>query len=196
MTNPAKKSGRRVDRRVLRTQRLLHGALVALVQERGWDAVTVQDVCARADVGRSTFYIHYADKEELLISGFEALKKSLREQAAARDEPLGFTLALLEHTTEYENVVRVLAGTSTAQVVQRAFADVVAELVEEDLARQVPAGPLREAAARYLAGAFCELLRWWGGWGDRRRRAPAVEVDEIFRMLTIPVLRELRRTAR
>jgi hypothetical protein len=104
------------------------------------------------------------------------------------------TLALLEHTTEYENVLRGLGGNSTAQVVQRAFADLVAELVDEDLAPHVPDGPLREASARYLAGAFGELLRWWGGWGQRRRRAPAVEVDEIFRRLTMPVLRELRRS--
>lgn len=185
----------RVDRRVQRTQRLLRSALLELVQQRGWDEVTVQDVCERADVGRSTFYVHYADKEELLISGFEALKNELQKQAARIDEPLAFTLALLEHVTEYQGVIRALTGTGALQVVQRKFMDVVIALVEDDLRQISEVDPLREAAARYLAGAFWELLRWWGGWGAQRRNTPAVAVDQIFRRLTRPVLRELRRAS-
>ena len=50
-----------VDRRVRRTQRQLRDSLVTLILERGWDAITVRDVCEHADVGRSTFYVHYAD---------------------------------------------------------------------------------------------------------------------------------------
>lgn len=186
----------RVDRRVQRTRRVLRSALIELVQQRGWDQVTVQDVCERADVGRSTFYVHYADKEELLISGFEELKSELRKHAATREEPLGFTLALLEHTMQYQSVVRALTGTGTLQVVQRKFMEVVIALVEDDLRRITGMDPLREAAARYLAGAFWELLRWWGGWGEQRRHTPAITVDQIFRQLTRPVLRELRRASR
>src|SRR6185437_2006254 len=66
------------DRRVERTQRALREALIRLVLERGWDDVSVQDVCARANVGRSTFYLHFADKEELLVSGFGGLQEALR----------------------------------------------------------------------------------------------------------------------
>jgi AcrR family transcriptional regulator len=192
----AKKAEPRRDRRVARTHRLLREALLSLAKERGWDEVTVQDVCERADVGRSTFYLHFADKEELLVSGFDDLRKEMRERAAARGGPMGFTLALLEHTTQYEWVLRALTGTRTAQVVQHEFMNVVIDLIEEDLAQHVPPGELRAAGARYLAGAFYELLRWWGGWGDRKKRAPAVEIDDVFRTLTAPVLHELVRSAR
>jgi AcrR family transcriptional regulator len=174
---------------------VLRQALIKLIQERGWDEVTVQDVCEHADVGRSTFYLHFADKEELLVSGLGDLRSALREHAAARPGPLGFSLALLEHTTEYEGVLHVLLGTRTSQVVQRAFVDAVVALMDEDLAHIVPAGPLRDSAARFLAGAFYELLRWWGGWGEKRRRSPAVDIDKVFLRLTAPVLRELRRAA-
>src|SRR5262249_48157020 len=93
---------RRPDRRIQRTRRTLHEALLALIRERGWDAVTVQDVCARADVGRSTFYVHFADKEELLLSGFAELRQSLRSHLAdGRRKRLGFTFALLEHAEEH-----------------------------------------------------------------------------------------------
>jgi AcrR family transcriptional regulator len=54
------------DRRVRRTRQALQDALFTLMTEKGYDAVTVQDTIDRADVGRSTFHSHYADKDELL----------------------------------------------------------------------------------------------------------------------------------
>ena len=187
-----KKSVKGTDRRVERTQRSLRKALIELVNQHDWEAVSVQQVCERARVGRSTFYAHYADKEELLISGLRELKTALREHAARRGEPLGFTLALLEHTTEYQGVLRALTGTRTALVVQHEFTALVSELVEEDLAAYPLAANQREGAARYIAGAFCELLRWWGGWGGHRRRASSKDVDDLFRSLTLPMLSALR----
>jgi AcrR family transcriptional regulator len=179
------------DRRVQRTHRLLHHAVLELIRERGWDAITVQDVCERADVGRSTFYVHFADKEELLISGFGELRKEL--QAAARAEPtrpLAFTRALLEHTHRYEPVYRALLGRRTAQVVYGAWIDIVTELLDEDLAKVMPAGALRDAAVRYLAGAMWELLSWWS---EQPKRASAINLEETYRRLSMAVLRELRR---
>jgi AcrR family transcriptional regulator len=176
---------------VQRTQRLLHHAALELLHERGWDAITVQDVCERADVGRSTFYVHFADKEELLISGFAELRKQLRAAAVAEPaKPLAFTRALLAHTHEYEPVYRALLGRRTAQVAHRAWIAVVTELLDEDLAKIVPAGPLRSATVRYLAGATWELLSWWS---EQSKRAPAINLDETYRRLTMAVLRELRR---
>ena len=181
------------DRRVLRTQRLLREALIRLIHERGWDQITVQDVCERADVGRSTFYVHFADKEELLVTGFGDLRKQLRERATGqRGKPLGFTLALFQHAREYQPIYRALLGRRTAQVVHRAFLDVLIDLLNEDVAAFSPAGPLRDATVRYLSGAFWELLQFWA---TRLDGSPALEVDEIFRRLTMPVLRELSKLA-
>src|SRR6202012_5392571 len=58
-----------MDRRVRRTRDLLHRALLDLIAEKGYPHITVQDILDRADVGRSTFYTHYRDKEDLLRSG-------------------------------------------------------------------------------------------------------------------------------
>jgi AcrR family transcriptional regulator len=179
------------DRRVQRTRRLLHAAVVALIRERGWDAITVQDVCERADVGRSTFYVHFADKEELLVSGFGELSQQLRAAVVGgAGKPLAFTRALIAHTHEYEPIYRSLFGRRTAQVVYRAWIDVVTQLLDEDVAKLAPAGPLRDAAVRYLAGAPWELLSWWS---EQPKRSGAPDLDEIFRCLTMPVLRELRK---
>ena len=47
---------RRIDRRVARTRASLQDALIALIPELGYTSITVEDICARANSGRSTFY--------------------------------------------------------------------------------------------------------------------------------------------
>jgi AcrR family transcriptional regulator len=161
------------------------------VLERGWDGVSVQDVCQRADVGRSTFYLHFADKEELLVSGFGDLRKTLRAHVAPdSQEPLGFTTSLLEHAREYEPLFRTLVGRRTAIVVQRAFMEVIRELVASDLGFDGAATRTQEAAIAYVAGGFWELLGWWL---EHDKRASSAEVASLFKRLTAPVLREVRR---
>jgi AcrR family transcriptional regulator len=59
------------SRDVQRTRRLLLNSLIDLILERGYETITVQDIIDRANVGRSTFYAHFQDKEDLLFSGFE-----------------------------------------------------------------------------------------------------------------------------
>ena len=66
-----------LDRRVRKTREALHSALASLVVAKGYDAVTIQDVLDAADVGRSTFYSHFAGKEALLRSGFDRLRAEL-----------------------------------------------------------------------------------------------------------------------
>src|SRR5439155_17535842 len=88
-------------------------ALLALVAERGWDAVSVLDVCERADVGRSTFYTHFAHKEALLLSGFDELREFLRADAKTvrgRSSSLPFLRGLIEHVQENRRMFRLLMG--------------------------------------------------------------------------------------
>src|SRR5689334_7156318 len=63
--------GKKTDRRILRTRDRLGDALIALIQEKPFDQVTVQEVLDRAGVGRSTFYLHYRDKDDLFLSDAE-----------------------------------------------------------------------------------------------------------------------------
>src|SRR5260370_17924001 len=90
------------DRRVQRTKKLLHKALMSLILEKKYESITVQEILDRADVGRSTFYMHFRDKDELLFSGFQYLQSFLESvpEASATipgksDERITrFTLAL------------------------------------------------------------------------------------------------------
>src|ERR1041384_7324401 len=78
---PLAASLKKTDARVRRTRDALGDALVALMQEKSFETITVQDVLDRAHVSRSTFYTHYSDKDDLLMSDaeefFEALSMAL-----------------------------------------------------------------------------------------------------------------------
>lgn len=177
----------RDDRRVRRTHAALRGALVDLTIERGWDRFSVQDLCERADVGRSTFYLHFADKDEVLAGAFADLGKELRAQLAhsGAARPLAFSRGLLDHAHEHLRVYRALVGRRAAHVVQGKLRALVFELVHEDVAARLPAGTRREGVAAFLAGALFEVLIW-----SLEARPPiaAEEADALFHELAAPAL--------
>ena len=59
-------TNQKVDRRIQRTRQLLEDALIALILEKGYDKITVQNIVDQANVGRSTFYSHFLDKDDLM----------------------------------------------------------------------------------------------------------------------------------
>ncbi len=193
---------RNVDRRVQRTKQLLREALVALIRERGFDALSVQDIIDRANVGRATFYAHFDNKEDLLLSGLEGLRSSLRElqaQALARrgadDERLfAFSRELFEHVDAYRDVFRAMAGDRSGALVRQAFGRILADLVKGDVGAMVSrsgAGSIpADAVVQFTAGALFGLLMWWL---EARARPGAAEMDALFRRLAIPALKAASR---
>ena len=103
------------DRRVRRTRKLLHSAFLELVVEKGYDKITIQDILDRADVGRSTFYVHFRDKEALLSASFDDMRHQLEEAltaipvSKAVDVTLPATL-LFEHAQRHQQIYRALCG--------------------------------------------------------------------------------------
>jgi len=182
------------DRRVQRTRRLLHEAFISLILERGYDAVTIRDVVERAGVGRSTFYTHFADLEEVLV-GWPPGHRWLREFAAggpSEQRPLGFTRALLEHVDEHRRIWRALVGKRGGLAVKQRFRQSLLEVVREDVAAL--AGKQRaevvDGIVHYVAGAFMELVFWWL---DARTALAPADVDAIFHRLTAPALAAIAR---
>ncbi len=177
-----------------RTRRTLREALLALLLERGWDAVTVQDVCERADVGRSTFYTHFADKEELLAGGLDDLKAGLRHSLAPAEpgHPLPFLHGLLQHAGENQRLFRALVGKRSGEAVLKRFRGLLLELVREDLAAgsQRTFALAREPTAQFIAGGLVQLLAWWL---DGRPPLPTPEIEAQATSFVTAVLRAARR---
>ena len=185
---------RSADRRALRTRAALREAIVALMTERGWDEIAVQDVCERANIGRSTFYSHYANKEELLIGGLKDLRIGLQAQYKQRNTAdivstqsvgLQFAPGLIQHAHEQRKLFRALIGRRSGYVVQQRFREMLIRLVTDELSQSTTAIP-RQAAACFLAGGFMEILAWWV---DQRTPLPSSRIVEIFNELAVPVCR-------
>lgn len=182
------------DRRVQRTRKVLQDALVELMLEKGYEAVTVQDIIDRANVGRSTFYAHFLDKQALLQSGFEQLHQFLAElvvvpaAASGTDRPaLCFSLAMFQHVESYHRVWQAIVGKQGGAIVQREIQRLFADLVQQELAALVPSGaPLPVPLAvvvEYTVSAYMGLLAWWL---EQKLPCSAAEMDRRFRALTMP----------
>lgn len=190
----ASPNSRIVDRRVQRTRRALRDAFHALMAERGWDNVSVQSICERADIGRSTFYMHYDSKEQLLERGLDDLRQALRRSVCRneRGQPdvLPFLRGLIEHAHEQRKLFRALIGRRSGHVVQMRFKDMVLGLVREDLDR-FAANWRRDAAAHCLTGALVELLAWLA---ETRHPVHIDEVEHQFRRSIRPGIAGLEKS--
>jgi AcrR family transcriptional regulator len=150
------------DRRIGRTRRLLADALIALVLERGYERLTVQDVLDRADVGRSTFYAHYRDKESLLLACFEELRAGLAaalcDRPAGRADPASVAALLFDHAERQRPVYRALCGRESGRVVLRHLHGLLADALRPGVAGS---GARAEAVVQACASAAVGLLSWW-----------------------------------
>jgi AcrR family transcriptional regulator len=152
------------DRRVRRTQSLLARALLALIAEKGYDAITIRDITERADIGYATFFRHYRDKDELLRDVADVVINELLElleaQQPGTDAALVGTL-LFRYIQEHSEVVRVLLGTRgpvslVQHVIQRGSESVLRQN------RPRPGSPVpAEVAAHHIVAASIALIQWW-----------------------------------
>ncbi len=171
-----------------RTQEALVFALVELVLEKRYDAITIQDLLDRADVGRSTFYFHYRGKDDLLLRSFERMLEGL-DEAMKPDASAGRVAPVRElfgHVGEFRVFHRAL---SRAHMLDRLYQVGTTQLART-IARRLAASPPRPGAesvpvavvAQAFAGALFALLRWWVDEG-----APYTpeQMDEMYHAMRL-----------
>ena len=175
---------RKADERARRTRARLGSAFVALIHEKPIEDVTVQNVLDRASVGRSTFYLHFRDKNDLLLSQLEVFLEtmstslSVRKEISRRVVPVA---EMFEHIENQRKLYRILADAGRLNdffdLAQGYFARSIEHRLRES--RRLPKIPQGELAARAfaLAGSLLSLLRWWL---DHGAKEPPGEMDELF----------------
>jgi AcrR family transcriptional regulator len=185
---PLAELGKKTDARVRRTRDALGDALIALMQEKPFDTITVQDVLVRAHVSRSTFYAHYSDKDDLLMSDseefFEALSMALSAHGDKSDRVFPvkeFFTHLADVQPFFKALVKSGRFQENMELARGHFArGIERRLSELPRARSIPAGELPAIAFTH-AGALLSLLTWWL---DRGMRESPEQMDELFhRML-------------
>ena len=174
----------RVDRRVRRTRDQLGGALVALIVEKPFDTITVQDVLDRAGVGRSTFYAHYRDKDDLFLSDVDEFFEGMATMLSRREDPsdrVAPVRELFAHVAEARSFYDALVTSDRIPEVLELGRGHFARGIERRLC-ELPRGRSigaqhRAAVAHALAGSFLSLLTWWI---DRNMPGSPEEMDDLF----------------
>ncbi len=177
------------DRRSQRTHRLVISAMLELMAEKSYDAITVQDLLDRANIGRSTFYSHYFDKEDVLASLAEQMLEMLSQQFSQRNAGQGIipSLELFQHALQNQQHFRAMLRGHAREVLWDAAQASLSRTIEQTLAatlatKRSPSVPLT-VMSQYLAGAFLNLLKWW--LEAEMPYSPA-QMDEMFQQLALP----------
>ena len=177
------------DRRSQRTYHLVSTAMMALLLEKRYDAITVQDILDRADIGRSTFYAHYYDKEDVLVSVTEQMLDVFNQQMQQAETGQGIVpgLELFQHVQQVHEHFQVLMRGQSGEVLTKAVQTLLSRNIEHSLTsafagKPSPSIPL-EVISQYLAGAFLNLLKWWL---EAEMPYSPERMDEIFQQLALP----------
>jgi AcrR family transcriptional regulator len=173
-----------IDRRVARTRSGLHQALMSLVLKKGYAPTTVEDICETADVGRSTFYAHYAGKDDLMRSGLSHLRQVLvAHRPGGTEERFGFSLPVFDYARQHLALYRA-HGQGDGALAIATIRGIIADGVRAELAAFPPEDGWDEAAreigVEYLTGAFMAMLT---GWLNRGAEVPPERMAALFRRM-------------
>ena len=185
------------DRRTQKTRKALQEALISLMFEKSYDAILIQEILDRANVGRSTFYTHFRGKDELLVEGLQGLREFLRKAQMATsassgkryERVIGFSLAMFEHAHDHKKLYRALVIGSGWVMVRQRIEEILVQLMKEEAralfkpraSSEVPF----ELFLHFLGATFMSVLTWW--FNFRRPLSPK-EINALFRDLVIPTL--------
>jgi len=178
------------DRRANRTRKLLRDALFELILQKHYDVITVQNILDRADVGRSTFYAHYRDKEDLFRSGWERFLDFLVQRIDFENVDKGRFIPiteLFEHLVDFHPYYRALVRSRKSDQLFYTGINELAKRIEYKLTlsagNEQPMIIPISILSNYLANEMFTFLRWWL---DRNMPYPPEKMDEIFHRLIVP----------
>lgn len=182
------------DRRSLRTRNLINNAMLELLFEQRYETISVQDVLDRADIGRSTFYTHYYDKEDVLESIAGQMFETFSQQLSQRNVEQGIVpgLELFEHVKQHYQYFQAMLRGYAGELLWKSAQNALSKMIEQSLTsiytdKPAPSIPW-PLIAQYLAGAFLSLLKWWL---DTEMPYTPQQMEKIFQQLALPGIRNV-----
>ena len=187
------------DRRTLKTRKALSNALISLMREKNYEAISVQEILDRADIGRSTFYTHYCDKNELLVAGLQGLKAFLQDAqksvastaTSSHIKVIGFSLAMFEHANDHKDVFRSLVNGQGWTIVSKNMEEIIVQLMKKE-ARPLYNKTIASAIPfdlfiDFLGATFIAVITWWFHY---KHPLSPEEINSLFCALVIPTLKD------
>ena len=168
---------------------------MSLAREKPYDVIAVKEILGRANVGRSTFYAHFHDKNELLESGIYEVLGSTHDRRPARggvNELLAFSRAILDYIAEHRRCGATMPRDGRVDMHARLQAVLTSRICDNlaALSGRQPAPAISiDLLARHIAATFVLVLNWWV---ETDAKLMAAEVDDRFRALVLPVLTAVR----
>lgn len=190
----------KTDRRVQRTRELLQKALIKLINERRYDTITIQDIVDRANIGRTTFYLHFSSKDELFMSCHQVIITQFetgsfyphplsRQELLSPETPPGMTAAYRHLQEAWTRLAPIFQGKDGPLILRR-IRDRSAQQIETNLRASFveadSAIPL-DLLANYLAGAQIALVQWWL---EKRRPHTSEILAQTFHRLQRAAIRD------
>ena len=175
------------DRQSQRTRQALGEALLELMKEIGYRAVSIKDIIERANVGRSTFYAHYGDKDQLFESQVNSMLETLIEGTSAdalEQNPYFPSLGLFRHVQDQWKLYKLLSWESGNSLHINHLQKTISERIEQRLQTEEQRFELPiPVVANFLASSLLSLLKWWL---DNKMTYSPEQMDEMFRTLALP----------
>ena len=173
MAQPA--VSRTTDPRTQRSKGALQRALIELTVEQGLAATTVEDLTVRAGLGRTTFYLHYADKDALMLECIDAIIDALQaEFTLVAQDPLNLERGELlrltfAHVAKHAELYRFATHSDVAAKVNDLMAEKSLSFTQRFLERTAqPSAPTSAPTsvptpliAHHLTGSLLATIRWW-----------------------------------
>ena len=187
------------DRRVQRTRELLQKTLIDLMKEQGYESITIQEIVDRANIGRTAFYLHYANKDELFLSCHEVIINQFhigplyplsREELLSEEVPPEISAAYRHLEDSRVMLSSIFQGKDSLLMLRQMLRDSSAQEIEANLRTAFPEAESLipfEVLANYLAGAQISLLHWWL---EKRRPYTPEDLAQAFHRLPRAAIRD------
>lgn len=181
------------DRRSVRTRQLLMRAMLELMGSKRYDSISVQELAEQANVGRSTFYAHFAHKDDLIVDGARQLLARFdndEPQHTGRGARLYPTLALFRHVGQRADMYQTMARGRALPLFLTALQDELAGVFENRLAARVAPGDTPAVPLPLLASMIASmLLTTMRTWIEDGSCLPAEVIDKLFHTVAGPAIR-------
>lgn len=168
-------SEQKVDRRIARTKRMIREALAALIEEKGFETITVSDITTSANINRGTFYLHYQDKFDLLekceneiFQEIEDMTKDIRVEDLRKFsedlEPLAYSVKLLEYIKDNASFMKAVLGPNGNVAFQIKLKEYIKANIGKVFLKEVNEGYMKvpmEYLLSYIVSAHLGVIQQW-----------------------------------
>jgi AcrR family transcriptional regulator len=206
--------GKKEDRRITRTKGALHQALTELVKEKGYAAVTIEEITTRAKMGRTTFYLHYQDKEDLVLESMEDRLASVIDLITSRPLLVWFRESngrlmemIFDSVQENKDIFAIICHEPSSKVYDR-FRKIIYTMAKKMIAEspwaQKKVAQLNisiDFVINYFSGAMWSTIVWWSDQGfepnarEMSRNFSKMFFPGLLRILNVKRLAALIETA-